>query len=268
MISYIRRLRCSSQAWLLAFHWLSKHNNRCQVVTHESVDCFGAESRRYAASPRLRSRSPYAKNGCVATADSQVKQTTLCFSSGSGSSKSPGARRGHEAITDAQRMFVWGGERRDERTNAWKLCSKQEMHVLDLVRREWCVYATKSKDGPPPTGHGRCAAIGRMVYSYGGIVDLKRNRLTGELYRFDTSGFAWTRVNVDGAKPASRSNCGLCAVRDQLIMIGGYVDRTSARVQEGAAWINDSSTPGCGWSNECYRFDSIRCKSSENSVTG
>eukprot|EP00118_Oscarella_pearsei_P008832 m.47478 g.47478 ORF g.47478 m.47478 type:complete len:818 (+) comp33794_c0_seq2:104-2557(+) len=174
---------------------------------------------------------------------------------GNESSKGPGARRGHEAITDAHRMFVWGGERLDPKTGALKLCSKQNVHILDLANREWNVCATKAKGAPPPSAHGRCAAIGPLVYSYGGVVNLKQDKLTGEFHRFDTTSLTWAYVDAGGRKPAPRSNCGLCALNEQLVLFGGYVDKTAGNLQQGALWIGDDTRPGSGWTNECYCFD-------------
>ena len=123
--------------------------------------------------------------------------------------------------------------------------------VFDSQTELWTIQATT---GPPPPGQyeGRCVAIGRYLYCFGGI-------LSNDLYKLklDFRNFRWAKVETRSRRsehPIQKAGFGFISVNENtLACFGGYGVGT---VQQGSMFIKSTMhTDGQGWTNELHVFN-------------
>ena len=89
---------------------------------------------------------------------------------------------------------------------------------------------------------------GRHLYLYGGC---DSSDFHDSLYQLDTESLEWSQLP---SGPMRKYRCGMVSYEDKLILFGGY-GTLSGPTQPGAEYIEDTTFPGCGWTNELHMFD-------------
>ena len=120
--------------------------------------------------------------------------------------------------------FYWGG-------TTWDGAEKKRIPVTDLNRlhefnvktREWRTHELKGRH-PPGIYDGACAAVGDVLYLYGGLDG--NGRPTGSLFELNLMTMSWNELSHPGTGgPVKKYSCGMVNNDSALILFGGFTRR-------------------------------------------
>jgi hypothetical protein len=172
------------------------------------------------------------------------------------------ARRAHESVIIGSDMFVFGGYCLRGYPDHELEFRRQQIFSYDTVSRKWTRHVTTAKtasDMPPPCTGAKSAALGRIIYSFGGLevnFEHQIRQFSNATYALDTTTMTWRCCKANGdVKPSGRDKCSLCVDGFKLLIFGGwsvYIDKKV--LQPGAVWVAEEGKI-VGWNNELYLFD-------------
>ena len=172
------------------------------------------------------------------------------------------ARRAHESAIIGSKMFVFGGYCLSGYPDHEFEFRRQQVFSYDIVTRKWTRHATNARnalDMPPPCTGAKSAALGRIIYTFGGLevnfVDQTR-QFSNATYALDTATMTWRCCKANGdVQPSGRDKCSLCVDGSKLLIFGGwsvYINKKT--LQPGAVWVSEEDKI-VGWNNELYMFE-------------
>ena len=134
-------------------------------------------------------------------------------------------------------MYLWGGE------------GDKEPETGFIYRHDTESWTRKVTKGPhPPAGlcNGGCTISGQFLYLYGGRDGTSRR---GALYELNVKNWTWRNVCDGGAGgPGKKAGCRIISYQDQLLVVGGYYDKTPSSRQAGASYEH-------GLTNEVHSYN-------------
>ena len=167
----------------------------------------------------------------------------------------PDPREGHESVLVNNKLLVWGGVMIND--GRWRMLSRCECHTMDLSSQQWSQKISQmdnSQDEPTPCLHARCAIIENMVYPFGGwYIDRGMTLRLQETFSFDCEKMKWKKLEIKGKKPIARNSCGLCAVGETLLMVGGAIPHSDRETLPDGAQYKQHTTI-YGYTNDCWEF--------------
>lgn len=171
------------------------------------------------------------------------------------------ARRAHESVMIGSKMYVFGGYRLHGYQDHEVELRRQTVFSYDIITREWTRHTTMAESGsdmPLPCTGAKSAAIGRVIYSFGGLAVsmAEGRRFSNATYALDTASMTWRCCKANGdVHPTGRDKCSLCVDGSRLLIFGGWSLRIDKkRLQPGAVWVPEEDRV-VGWNNELYAFD-------------
>lgn len=124
----------------------------------------------------------------------------------------PGARSSHAITIVGQKAYAFGGEFKP------RVPVDNYLHMFDLNEQTWSV-AEVTGDVPPPRVGVSMAAVGEIIYVFGGR-DATHKELN-ELYSFDTNSNKWTLISSGDTGPPDRSYHSTTADDKRVYVFGG-----------------------------------------------
>lgn len=121
----------------------------------------------------------------------------------------PGARSSHAVTLVGRKAYAFGGEHEP------RVPVDNHLHVFDLEALAWSAVPA-SGDAPPPRVGVTMAAVGDVIYVFGGR-DADHNELN-EFYSFDTRSGAWSLLSTG---PPHRSYHSMAADDRRVYVFGG-----------------------------------------------
>ncbi|KAL0454637.1 UNVERIFIED_CONTAM: Rho GTPase-activating protein gacHH [Sesamum latifolium] len=124
----------------------------------------------------------------------------------------PGPRDSHSAVLVGHRMLVFGGTNGSKKVN--------DLHVLDLVSREW--MRPECHGNPPSARESHTANVvgDEKLVVFGGSGEGEANYLN-DLHILDLKNMEWSSPEVSGDVPAPRDSHSSVAVGKRLFVFGG-----------------------------------------------
>lgn len=142
-------------------------------------------------------------------------------------------------------VYAWGGrgEEDDYKANG----------KFDLFLEAWEGTDWNAQGEPPNLFNGACAAIGPIIYFYGGRGEGK-DAFSSALYQLDTTTMMWTKVaDAVNPGPMRKKGCRMVAFKNQLVLFGGYGIPNDPPPGDGT--FKEGPTEGQGWTKELHMFD-------------
>ena len=122
-------------------------------------------------------------------------------------------------------VYLWGG------------VGDKEPEAVFIYRHDTETWTREVTKGPhPPAGlnDGGCTLSGQCLYLYGGAAGLSYH---GDLYELNINNWTWRKVCDGGAGgPGEKYGCRMISYQDQLLVVGGYCDKTPSSRQAGASY--------------------------------
>eukprot|EP00118_Oscarella_pearsei_P024378 m.305361 g.305361 ORF g.305361 m.305361 type:complete len:645 (+) comp40859_c0_seq6:2504-4438(+) len=142
---------------------------------------------------------------------------------GQTASNCPDRRFGHNSAIIGREMLVWGGG-----DGIGSYLSHEIVWRLDLDEKSWSkrMATFEGKDDlPRPSAYSGIAIVGdREIYQFGGEVCRSSPwKYFNDLHKLDGVKLEWRRIlPKEGTIPEERSECGMCVLDDQLVIMGGH----------------------------------------------
>lgn len=124
----------------------------------------------------------------------------------------PGARSSHAIAIAGQKAYIFGGELTP------RVPVDNDLHVFGLEDHSWSVAAATG-DVPPPRVGVTMAAVGGIIYVFGGRDDTHKE--LNELYSFDTASNRWTLLSSGETGPPHRSYHSMTTDDRRVYVFGG-----------------------------------------------
>ena len=153
------------------------------------------------------------------------------------SSGAPLTARGNPFIASAgELVYLWGG------------AGDTEPETVFIYRHDTDIWSRKLTKGQhPPAGlrDGGCTISGQCLYLYGGY----DGSYHGDICELNIKNWTWRKVCDGGAGgPGKKAGCRIISHRDQILVVGGYYDKTPSSRQTGASYK-------CGRTNEVHSYN-------------
>ena len=155
----------------------------------------------------------------------------------------PSPRYGHHSVAVGGQLHVWGGST----STKGLIEGNTELHSFNEYMETWKTRATTGKH-PPCVYSGACTSSGHHLYRYGGH---ESSDYHDSLYQLDTDSLEWSQLP---SGPMRKCRCGTVSYEGNLILFGGY-GPLSGPTLPGADYIENTTSPGHGWTNELHMFD-------------
>ncbi|OWF37075.1 nitrile-specifier protein 5-like [Mizuhopecten yessoensis] len=127
----------------------------------------------------------------------------------------PLGRSSHSTVVIGRKAFVFGGE------NTPRVPISNIVHCLNMDTKTWSELTT-SGDVPIPLNAHSAAAVGHVMYVFGGRTGITMGEGSlNDLYAFDTSNNVWSLLKTSGDVPAARSFHAMTANAGRLYVFGG-----------------------------------------------
>ncbi|KAJ3156759.1 hypothetical protein HDU86_003525 [Geranomyces michiganensis] len=152
----------------------------------------------------------------------------------------PGPRSGHQTVAlPSGSLLTFGGE--------FATASQNQFHhykdcwMFNIKEARWTQL-----EGPTPSarsGH-RMAGWNKFFVLYGGFFDNGRTvKYHDDLWIFDTTTYAWTKVDVPAgsSKPSARSGFQFFTSGDKIYLYGGYAKKVAS---DNEATLNKANAGG------------------------
>ncbi|KAG2440042.1 hypothetical protein HXX76_004157 [Chlamydomonas incerta] len=124
-------------------------------------------------------------------------------------------RSSHSITVIGDKVYLFGGEH-DPRVPVGN-----ELYEYDMATGTWRVVEAKG-DAPPPRVAHAAAAVGNMLYVFGGRNGLEMGEgASNQLHAFDTATATWRLLAPGGPTPAERSYHTMTSLGDKLYVFGG-----------------------------------------------
>ncbi|XP_078515836.1 kelch domain-containing protein 2 [Lissotriton helveticus] len=170
----------------------------------------------------------------------------------------PAERSGHVAVTDGQRMFVWGGYKNAPVTGLYDFyLPRDEIWIYYIETGTWTKKSTTGEI--PPSMSGSCAVcVNKIMYLFGGH-HARGN--TNEFYMLDLSSddsvLQWNRIVCKGVPPSEKDKLGVWVYKNRLIFFGGYgyFRGDSIGNFEFDETSYGNAGPPRGWNNHVHMLD-------------
>ena len=173
------------------------------------------------------------------------------------------SRRAHEAAMVGPHLFVFGGYcLLGDHEHDFEF-QRNAVYAFDTVRKAWHLHRaeTESRSPPPACTGASTIAVGRVIYSFGGLEVVLSSyysrQFSNSVFALNVDTMTWRRCEDRGGRRiAGRDKCAVCLIdAGRVLMFGGWSARIDADVLEaGAQWVPDSNDV-VGWNNESYVFD-------------
>ena len=147
------------------------------------------------------------------------------------SSSAPSARRDPFIASAGELVYLWGGLR------------DREPETVFIYRHDTETWTREVTIGlHPPAGlyNGGCTISGQCLYLYGGVLGQSHR---GDLYELNIKNRMWRKVcDGNAGGPGKKAGCRMISYQNQLLVVGGYYDKTPSSRQAGASYDNGSRT--------------------------
>jgi hypothetical protein len=125
----------------------------------------------------------------------------------------------HESVVIRDKMFFWGG-RQDHFGNMYH--SHLDVFCVNMLTGKLHRHSVTPPDIPTPCQQACSAVVGNTIYSYGGRFRVFPSMACNELHKLDLDDMRWRKVEVRGMKPKGRYSAGMCQLKGNLMLMGGY----------------------------------------------
>ncbi|OCT68326.1 hypothetical protein XELAEV_18039626mg [Xenopus laevis] len=167
----------------------------------------------------------------------------------------PAERSGHVAVTDGQRIFVWGGYKNAPVRGFYDFyLPRDEIWIYDMENGNW--QRVKTKGEIPLSMSGSCAAcVDKVLYLFGGhhahgntnmFYMLNLNPRDGDLF--------WEKVDCKGIPPSPKDKLGVWTYKNKLVYFGGYgyyQEDTAGTFEFDETSFGNAGLPR-GWNNHVH----------------
>ena len=137
----------------------------------------------------------------------------------------PSARTDPFIASAGKLVYLWGGAGDREPETVFIYCHDTETWTREITK------------GPHPSAglrNGGCTISGQCLYIYGGYDGRSRH---GDLYELNIKNWTWRKVYDGGAGgPWKKYGCRMISYKDQLLVVGGFCDKTPSSRQAGASY--------------------------------
>ena len=133
-------------------------------------------------------------------------------------------RRLHFSATRKSSTFYWGGATWDKVEKKWvPMTDLNHLHEFNVKTRKWSTHELKDQH-PPGLYYGACAAVGDVLYMYGGLDG--GGWPTGSLFELNLTTMSWNELSHPGTGgPVKKYSCGMVNYGSALILFGGFTSR-------------------------------------------
>ena len=139
--------------------------------------------------------------------------------------RQPSCRNCHTATLFQSYMVIFGGKEGDGRKRL-----VNDLHILDLERKEWLPTMEPSSPGPDPRMGHSALLVGSRILIYGGW---NGTRVLFDCYQLElAAGVAnptWSELHTYGEAPRRQFHTANCINKRMLVFGGG----------DGKSWLND-----------------------------
>ena len=174
----------------------------------------------------------------------------------------PLPRYGHNAQRVSSKLVLQGG-----RTIDFKKETQQQLssvvEVFDPYSEVWEQISVEGDVLPPGRFSAASASLNDSLFSFGGcIYSWPSPNFTTQyfnaLYRLDTRTWRWSEASPQNARgaPMPKCNSGMVALRNNLLVFGGYGIPVSSFPESKSHFVKASiPNDGRGWTNEFHIYN-------------
>ncbi|RAL42474.1 hypothetical protein DM860_016761 [Cuscuta australis] len=124
----------------------------------------------------------------------------------------PIARGGHSVSLCGNSLVIFGGQ------DAAEASRLNDLHILDLVSREWCKPVTGGVPPAPRVDHAAAVYADRNLLIFGGSTN---DGFCNDLHVFNLDSWEWSTPKVHGEIPTPRSGHAGATIGDIWYIVGG-----------------------------------------------